>query len=287
MRIFLLLLPLLVAVHGKAETILIQAPGSSPGRFREYLDSQKSTLPYSAFVLRGLQKNDLQEQRLFQLADSLESDLTNVWINLKNIQTTSPLTITSLRYLRDFTENILKRNLSANEKTEAVHLYCKTASLLNEAPGAFRCPTEVVLSSTLKKAFPSVDVIAIESLAYSVSEDWSFQIAPQTAYQWTLVSNSQKPVQFYGTFEQLLHQHFVFTNLIEGTCEQFSNQELEFELLQRGRIFFDSQCVRNADLTDRKTWIESNKPWLYTAGVVLLGGLVLSLQDKSLVINSP
>nr|WP_295900188.1 hypothetical protein [uncultured Bdellovibrio sp.] len=278
---FLFLTPLNVF----AQSILLQAPGASAGSYQEFLKSHKEVISYVEHTQSHLSKNEAQEAQLFQLGDSFNQDITSTITQLKKIQNEGPLTLLSLRYVRDLTEKSLNLKTTTQERQELLHFYCKSVALLSEGPVLFPCPTQFTSLQKLAKKYPNLEKVFIESQGFSAEE--TVPLSPKTAYQWTLVSNSQSPVSFFGTYEQLLNQQFAFEYLAEGTCDGFSTKDLDLELMNRGVIYFSNECTPRIQSNEKKkSWVAEHKPWLYTAGALVLGGIIYSMKDKKMVINT-
>lgn len=284
MQHYLLILFFLVPVAGKAGVILIRAPQVSPAEFNNYLQQHKGMTSYVDHSLRELQNNQQQEARLFQLGDTLTQGPSASVPQIKEIQSESPLTLLSLRYIRDLTEKNLSMKVSPSERQELLHLYCKSALLLQEGPLLFPCSPVTVMPANLQRIYPNLEKIVIESRAFSVQEMISFNNS--TPYHWTLLSNAQRPLHFYGTLQQLLNQRLSPEDLVKGGCEEFSTENLDFAVLSNHRIFFSETCVHNPKTSQTEnSWISERKPWLYAIAAVTLGGLLYGLKDKTLVME--
>lgn len=277
----------LISCTGFAQTILLQAPGSSSEKYAAFLQSHRESVSVTDFTLRKIQNNSVQENQLFQLSDTFSQNVSVALEKIKSIQSEAPLTMISLRYIRDLTEKSLALKPSQQERQELLHLYCKSAALLNEGPSAYPCPSKVVSLKLLKKKYPQLENIFVESFSFPADEKDSITMAPQTPYQWTLLSNVHRPVRFFGTFEQLLNQQLSFENWIDGTCDGFSSKDLDFDLAHRGIVYFSDDCQKKAlPLEDKKSWVSENRHWLYAAGIAVAGGLIYAMKDKRLVINT-
>ena len=190
--------------------------------------------------------------------------------------------------MRDLTGKGLNGNFrSVADRRDLLHLHCKSIVLLNEGPSSEKCETQVISIAPLQRRFPQAEKIMIETTVYSLTQEESVPLSPRTAYPWTLLSNSQNPVQFYGTYEQLVQQNLTFNDAVEGTCEGFTANTEEFNALSSAQVYFSESCQKvSHSLPAEKSWVEKNRPWIYTAGAVALGVLVYSMKDKKMVINT-
>lgn len=284
MKLLLIYLLTISSLIAKAENILLQAPGTSPKQYQQALETHKGAISNVEFVHRKILKNEAQELRLYQLGDTAEQKTEETLKQLKLIEKEGPLTLTSLRYIRDLSEKVLSMKISSAERLELRYFYCKAGTLLNEGPLLYPCSTQFTSLQALTAKFPQIEKVFIEAFSFNPQE--MAPLSPKTAYQWTLATNTGAPIHFFGTFEQLLNQHFIFEDYISGTCEEYSLNNMDFELTQQGLIFFSSNCLKRASNSNEKSWVEKNKPWIYTAGALVLGGLIYSMKDKKLVINS-
>ncbi|WP_373998221.1 hypothetical protein [Bdellovibrio bacteriovorus] len=283
----LFLLTFFIPAIALAQNILVQAPSSSKIDYEHFLAQHPETRSMVHFEQKIAQINPSQESQLFSLSDSFNDRLDFVISSLKEIQKEAPLTLSSLRFVRDLSEKALAKDLSAQDKKELLHAYCKSVTLLNEGPSRFVCREEYVSLEKLAKKFPHHDTLLIESMSFSLNEKSMATLSPQTAYQWTLVSNSQTTIRFYGTYGQLLNQHFVTENWVEGNCENFTHRIEDMNALHRGTVFFNESCApRLLKDESKKSWVMEKKTWLYVAGAVVLGGIVYSLKDKDIVVNT-
>lgn len=269
------------------QNILVQAPGVSEAAFFSFANENSQDLTYSLFIQRGLQRNENQEARLFKLTDLLEKNLTEAIAEMKQLTSEAPLTLLSLRYLKDFAEKALSQRISASERKELVHLYCKSSLLLKEGPAQFDCSAKALSFKSLKKQYPLFELVLIESVPFMLSEHGSFVVAADTAYHWTLLSNSKREIHFFGTFSQLQTQHLQSENLVEGSCDQFATQGWDLNLSTSGVIYFSADCKRRPVSQDHaKHWSRPQKSWWYVAGAIALGGLAYTMKDKTLVIDA-
>lgn len=282
MRSILLLFFLYAPAFSKGQGILIRAPQASAREFSTFLQQRKDIISFVEFTQQELQKNEKQEGQLFQLSDSLtEASAPNI-PEIKTIQSQSPLTLLSLRYVRDFAEKNLALKISASERQELLHFYCKSAILLQEGPLLFPCAPVTIAMTILKKMYPQLDAIMVEYRTFSTHEVIS--VNENTKYQWTLLSNAQKPIRFYGTFQQLLSQRFSPENLVQGSCDDFSVSDLDFNVLNQHNIFFSETCIQAGNKNPpKKSWISENKSWIYVAATVAIGGVLYALKDKTLI----
>lgn len=272
-----------------ARNILLQAPTSSDIQYREFLDSHRDLQSFSDHSEAQLQKNQHQESQLFKLGDVFNQNIPATLQIFKDVQSESPLTLLSLRYMRDLSEKALSlQKNSLQERQELLYLYCKSSLLLNEGPVLYSCPSQYVSLILLKKRYPQVVRVLIETMPITIENKETLLLSQQTAYHWTLLSNAHFPIKFYGTFQQLLNQQFQFESLINGDCEGFSHQNLDFEIINEGSVFFSSDCQKRVKpFEDKKSWVAENKNILLVAGGLLITGLIYNhAKGKKYVIDT-
>lgn len=278
----------LVTSLSKAETVMIRAPGASALSYESFLRQTPKVISYVDYQQRKLQIQPQQEQQVFSLADSFVNSPELTLLHLKGLQSSSPWTLMSLRFVRDLTEKSLQ-NSGANLRRDLQNLYCKTAVLLNEGSLSTPCSTQFVSLETLKRKFPKAEKVLIETLGFSLSDPANPAIASQMNYHWTFLSNTGKAVSFYGTYEQLFQQSFDFSDSVNGTCDGFTTEFDDLVLQTSGRIYFSEACQKNLLQveTNSKSWIIEKRTWWIAAGLVIIGGLAYSLKDKDIAIKAP
>ncbi|WP_415062112.1 hypothetical protein [Bdellovibrio sp.] len=287
MKNFIFITLMILPLVSWGQSILIRSAGTSEASFKEFLLKHPQSLEFMVYQTSRVQNNSDQETRLFKLGDSFLQNPSMTLNQIKSLQTEAPLTLLSLRFIRDLSWKALIREIPTQERREWLYLYCKSRTLLKEGPELFACPTEIASLSALKKKYPVIEKVLVESFTWELHENSEVVISKQTPYQWTLLSNAHHPISFFGTYEQLLNQQLVFENLVEGSCDGFSLRNLDFELTARGLFYFSDSCTRRAPPSPEKSsWMSDKKTWMYVAGAVLAGGLLYSMKDKTLVIDT-
>jgi hypothetical protein len=277
------------AAFAHAEGILLKSSSVSAKEFDSFLADKKDLISYVDHYYSKLLSNSSQEQRLFALGDSVEQNISDVLRQVENIQMEFPQTEISLKFSHDFAEKLKPLAKTAGDKDRVEKLFCKSLSLQKDTDFA-GCHKKVLDLRTLKLAYPQAEYLLIETQKISLKDQTTIEIAANVSYFWTLLSNAHKPVTYYGTFDQLLLQNFSFDNLVDGSCEGFSASVNDFEVNQRGLIFFNKACLKKLDRTDNQSsfsaWVSDNRKWLYTAGVILGGAAIAyTMKDKTIVMD--
>lgn len=271
-----------------ARTVILQSPLSSAIQYNEFLNTHPEMQSFVNYVESRLQKNQIQESQLFKLADVFNQSISETLQTIKTVQNESPLTLISLRYVRDLSEKALAKKLTPQERQELLHLYCRSSLLLHEGPLLYPCSSQYVSLSPLKKRYPQLAKVLVETIPFTVENQETIALSQTTAYQWTLLSNAHGPIRFFGTYEQLLNQQFLFEDMINGNCEGFSHQNLDFELINEGIVFFSEICQKKIKpFEDKKSWVSENKNLLLVAGALIVTGLVYNYtKGKKYVIDT-
>lgn len=266
--------------------VAIKSLDASPIEFQMFLKENPSAIPYSKYRLQGLQNNRSQEEKILKLGDILPQQIDLTTLHLKGFQKESPLTLTSLRFLKDLTESTLLQNVSKADRIDLLFLNCKASILLNEGPINANCESQLVSLKDIKKKYPEAQYLAIEGVVFNLSEDARVPVAARTPYHWNIYSDSQEPLHFYGTYEQMLQQERHSNDLIKGTCQSYELDSMDFNEIFPAKLFFSGSCQRLSHSTQsRQSWIPEKKTWLYIAGATALGILAYSMKDKKLVFN--
>jgi hypothetical protein len=237
-----------------------------------------------------IQENEAQEQKVFELSELIEMNPSVLIEIINNLTSKEVLTQTSLSFLNDLSSKMLTRNLSKLEVSYFQNLICKFSTLSRElSPES--CKKSKVDMGTLRRQWPRAQILLIESRHFLL-DDFGAEINSQSNYHWTLISNSNKAIVFYGTYEQFISQHFNFESLAAGTCQSHSSNITDLELSSRSLVFYNKNClaspfVEPIEKMNTANWFSKNKNWLYPFGAILIGGAALQLQNKVLVFNNP
>lgn len=281
---------LTTSLNAFAEDILIQSPGASPTSFNEVAQNTKGITTYTDLQISRARKNSLQEETLFRLSDQLDRPTSDILKSLESIQSQAPLTETSLHFVHDLSEKLLTHPLSVSDARTLKVLNCKSA-MLTEQIYPESCKTLKVDFQAIHRQWPQAQTLMVETQTFAIDGTTYPNVLPLTNYHWTLLSNSQKPLHYYGTYEGFLQQAFAMENLVDGSCEGFSNNIDDFEVSSQALVFFSKECTKKLAHIEQKTsfatWIENNKKWVYPTAGLLLGGAIIAAQGKTIVIDKP
>jgi hypothetical protein len=272
------------------ELVLIKSPEANQAEYEDYLKKNNNVLGYIDYQIKKIQENESQEQKIFELSELAEMNPAVLIESINSLTSKEVLTQTSLNFLNDLSSKMLTRNLSKSEVTYFNNLICKY-SVLSRELSPESCKKSKVDMGTLRRQWPQAQILLIESNKY-LTEDSGAEINPQSNYHWTLISNSNKAIVFYGTYEQFISQRFNFESLAVGTCASHSSNIPDLELSSRSLVFYNKNCLASSFIEpiekfNTANWFSKNKSWLYPVGAILIGGAALQLQNKVLVINNP
>lgn len=291
MKKFILLLTMLWPLFGQAQ-VLVQGPGTSPKDFENFLSLNPRAQSFQRFTIEEMQSQPAQEQKLFALADLPPSEIPNGLETVERINLETALSGLSLQFLKDLLgrwQNVTPQSKAT--KSAVSQLICKVNFLLGENATSSECPLEQINLQELRLRNSWADTLVVESIAYSLEENSRLLLISSVRYHFTLLSNSHKPVRFYGTYTELLTQHLKAENLVAGGCESFQADIDNMNILNQGSVFWSSQCVRRLqegqdNNMSERSWIQRNKIWLYPTAALLIGGGIYAMKDKKLVIDT-
>lgn len=265
--------------------ILIQAPAASESEYNLFLAENPSVKSYSKFLLEKLSMSVEQEQQLFALADLPPSEIENGLETIQRLNRQAALSELSTQFLLDLTGKWKSQSLPDLTKRRLQELVCKLQ--LQSGQPATDCPVKNVSLVNLKKMYPWMHTLAIESQASLYGKE--LPIIETAEYHFTVISNSHEAVSFYGTFAELLQHSANPKSLIDGDCHGFQTNIEDLGISLQSRIFFSASCLKAVHNPEenQKNWMQRNKKWLIPAAAVLLGGGLYAMKDKKLVFEKP
>ncbi len=269
--------------------VLIQAEGSSRSEFETVLKEQSEMMSLIQFQIQRLQTNTRQEEDLYKVGENLEAPSGNISESLRSVHNSGPLSPTSINYLYDLSAKLLERPDLKNS-AELNLANCKARSLLGMP--IEKCAKVSVDFTAIHRQWPIAQVLLIESKSYDIATANSLNLASDAVYEFRLLSDTHKSVQFKGTYVQLMQQQFIFEPMIQGSCSGFSANIDDFNLQNSGTIFFSRDCMKAANGPPSGSrfgeWWDANKSWVYPVGLLLVGSAAAyGLKDKKIVIDKP
>lgn len=288
MKTPIMILILLLATTAQAQ-VLIQAPSASPAEFKKFLQENPTVRSLGDVQIEKLQQAPDQEQQLFPLADLSASEIPQGLETVNRLNQQSALSKLSLQFLLDLTLKWQNGKNTPQVQSSVKTLHCKF-SLLQDESNPTTCAVETVSLENLKKLNPWMKAVAVESQVIPLDENAHLKIVTDASYHFTLISDSHRAIDFYGTFAQLLQQTSQPQALVEGGCGGFQSQIEDISLSLMARVFFTPSCVQatnQADEETEKSWVQRNKKWLIPTAAILVGGGIYAMKDKKIIIDKP
>ena len=269
-----------------AQRPLVRAPGASPEKYQQFINSHSSMISVTDFLT---QKSTTNDEKIFSLADNLEQAPDQLLSQIERLRQESIFSENSALFLRDLLEKLDTRSFSSEQYKRFQELVCFNESLLHSSL-AKPCLVQKMTAKELQKRFPWADAMLIEGRAFKLQGSGNLELNGSSAYHFQIVSNTHKTLMFYGSLSQLLQQIFSPDTWVSGVCDEFSVNVDEFSLRKQGLAFFNPECVPELRAPRQKTsmskWMESNRHWVYAAGALVVGGLVYSMKNKTVVVDT-
>ena len=285
MKSFNLFLLIFTFAHSSlGAKILLKHQEASAVAFQEYLSENNE---YSSLVdtisLETLNQPD-QERRLFEVGDFATSNPTYFLDQIQEIQRRESLSLLSLQYLEDISLKHLKSETEKSYESAFLKLYCKTQLLNDEGSTNHLCQRKVKSLAPIAQKYSWIDRVLIESKV--VDPKNSVMIDEHTPYQWKLLSNSHHPIEFYGTYSDLVQTPFSTSELVQGHCDNFSMNKTSLNIKSATDVFFKSSCIKDASSENTgKYFLKEISPWYYAMAILTLSGSFMFLKDKTLTIT--
>lgn len=284
----LMLLAFFVSTESsRAQSILVRKDTADKAAYLLYLSENPGMISYVDSVRLEITHDSLVEKSLFQLADHMNQSPLEILGQIEEIAAKAPLTPTALEFLKDLFRRLQTTSKTQAEKNSLRESSCKI-EILVQGFAADPCPTTKIAAGEIIQHFPFAEAVFLES--QEIKSHDNIHIVANQNYNWTLASNVYRPERFYGTFAAFLEQNFSPSPLITGHCHSYDTH-VDLPLTTRALAFFSKDCVRSSDESShssgRSAWISENQKWLIPAGLLLAGGIALSLRDKTLVFDIP
>ncbi|MFS4459526.1 hypothetical protein [Bdellovibrio sp. HCB2-146] len=269
-----------------AQRPLVLAPGASPEKYQQYLNSHSSMISVTDFLTQNSKTND---EKIFSLADSLEQAPEQLLSQIEKLRQESIFSENAAFFLRDLLEKLNTRSFSAEQIKRYQELVCFNESLLHSSLMK-PCLIQKMASKELQKRFPWADALVIEGRSFKLQGSSNLELNGPSIYHFQIVSNTHKTLTFYGSLSQLLQQSFSPDTWVSGVCDEFSVNVEEFSIREQGLAFFNSECLAELRNPRQKAsmakWMENNRHWVYAAGALVVGGLVYSMRNKTVVVDT-
>ena len=269
--------------------VVVQATTTSREDFNVFLNSHPEMVSYRQYFTDRIQSNTLQENILYKIAENLDAPAMEILQQLRSVESTGPLSSTSINFIYDLTTKLQERSDFRNNPEMKI-LHCKVRGVLGMP--LEKCAKVKVDLQAIVRQWPSTESFLIESATYDLTMPASLEISSEAVYQFTLLSNTHKAVVFKGSYIQFMQQHLIAEPMISGSCDGFSFNIDDFNITSSGSVFFNAACVKAINTPPTANnfshWMEKNKSWVYPVGVLLIGGAgAYALKDKKIVFTKP
>ena len=288
MKTFFLFLSVLLQSHmalAQAARPLIQAAGTSPQAYQQFLGQHPGFMSITDYQVSNKPSND---EKIYALADHLEDPPDQLLGEVENLHQEMAFSENALLFLRDLLDKAGARPLSVSQRKHWQGLSCFVDSSLALDTLAL-CKTEKTLLSELQKYFPWAEGLQVENRFIRLQTQGQITVVPGAIYHFKILSNTHKPVHFFGTLAQLKQQSFQPDTWVNGSCDEFSTTVDDFSVQEQGSVFFSEACVQSLknpiQKTSLKRWAQENKNWLYAGGAFVLGAIVYGMRNKKVVVD--
>lgn len=312
-KIFFGLSILAISAQLRAEIAVQRAPTSSPQEYQKYL-SDKNRISFSKAFIHLASVTEIETPLLEKCLEELYlgAPAKETCLSAVKSLTAKPLNrprrevlFSFLRKLeskkspyrslyKDLQEGLLRThgNLAKTFGSQVPHF--------KKDPGPIATLEMNAWKKALVKHFPLEEVsLLINGKKVMQLKDW---VAPQGAYQWSLISNSHEPIIRLGTFSQFASESL--TNLKSLTSKDCLDAQRtkspKFGLL-RVEIFVDKKCIIQSGLETSTAMVghlgsskslvkienSSSRHWVWPIVALIGVGLASSMNGKQLSLQFP
>lgn len=267
--------------------ILIQAPGADSDAFLKHLRNYGGT-SLSEYNADRIRRNSRQEERLFAFADLPANETARALKAIADLRSEGPLSELSLRFVTDLSTRWLSQTNSSQVAKEVRQLHCETSLLLRMQPKD--CAVRMQSLSELHHKALGFNLLMVEGVGYFLDSEGHFPSMENSRYHFTLLSNSYRPIHFYGTYEELMQQKLPAEPMIRGTCLAFTSDMEDISLQMQASAYFSEVCIKalhEIPTPQASGWLERNRKWVYPTAALLLGAGAYALKDKKIIIEAP
>lgn len=273
---FLILMSLFVFSWANA-SIVIKNKDVSFDEFKNFLEKNPQTRSLSQYYFKKWTEDMKIRQTIFEVAGLPDTEVSMKFAEINSQRRLFPLSMDEIRFINSLAD----KNLHL---PEAQSLYCFSHSLSSSEPSRIPCSEKIISLETLQKHFPEVQALMIEGAFISRAQP--LKISQKEAYNWVLLSDAHSPIQFFGTYENLLQQRFEWLPVVSGSCDRFSINSSDVFLRISAKIYFSADCLREAQKSKEELSFEKeSRKAIWITSAIVLGAVVYSLKDKRISID--
>lgn len=258
-------------------TIVIKSKEASSGDFKIFLKQNPQALSLSQYYYNKWSQEMKNRQIIFEAGGLSEVEAQIQLAEVDSQRRLFPLSIDELRFINSLAE----KNLSL---PEAQSLYCLSHALASSGASRIPCNEKVISLKALQRNFPEVHSLMLEGIL--MNDEKPLKISQTQSYNWILLSESYSPIQFFGTYENLLQQRFEWSPVVTGNCDRFSVNSSDSLLRISAKVYFSSDCLRDTQKSNAEISFEKeSRTAIWVTGALVLGAIAYSLKDKRVSID--
>lgn len=274
-----------------AGSIWISGPRVSNQDFEIFVRQQPEARTYAQFLASKIPDGEIPSANLEWAQNILEQQTipADFEHDLKEIEERGMVNKSQRAFLVGFLQKLKEKNLNGN-KSYLQKWICKWSVFPGETNSAEICIVPSQNMSFLKEKWPQANILMLEDQALSLKEDLKISVLEDEVYNWKLLSNSSRMIFFRGTLRDLRNQDFRFEDLVHGSCDSFSHNLDDMELVSNASVYFGDVCAKSLkqpETSQSLHWLEENRSWVIPAGIAVLGALAYQYKEKKLVIEKP
>lgn len=257
--------------------VVIKNKEVSSQEFKNFLEKNPQAISVSRYYFEKWFQEMKNRQSIFEIASLSEADFATQASEIESQRRLYPLSPDEMRFVNSLAE----KNL---DKPEAQMLYCLSSPFNSTEASRIPCSEKIIHLKALQKAFPEVQSLMIEG--FLINDERPFKVAQNQSYNWILLSDAHNPIQFFGTYENLLQQRFEWSPIITGSCDRFTIHSPDSLLRISAQVYFSSECLRETQKSNAEISFEKeSRTAIWVTGAIVLGAIAYSLKDKRVSID--
>lgn len=257
--------------------VVIKSKEVSSEEFNLFLKQNPQAISLSQYYYNKWSQDMKNRQIIFEVGGLPEADALTQLAEIESQRRLFPLSIDEMRFIHSLAE----KNLSL---PEAKGLYCLSRTFSSSEPSQIPCSEKIISLKSLQKNFPVIQSVMIEGTI--LNEEKPLKISQSQSYNWVLLSDTHSPIQFFGTYDNLLQQRFEWIPIVIGNCDRFSVNSSDPLLRISARVYFSNGCLRETQKSNAEISFEKeSRTAIWVTGAIVLGAIAYSLKDKRVTID--